>query len=58
MNMVDESLEEPFTEGDKVPMLKNLIKHTEEEIVKVEADLKKLVMLKKEIAALKENIGE
>ena len=56
--MVDRRLEFLPSEGDEVPMLKNLIKHTEQELVEAEADLKKLVMLKKEIASLKENLGE
>lgn len=56
--MVDKRLEFPPVKGDEVPMLKNLIKRTEQEIAEAEIDLKKLLVLKKEVAVLKENLGE
>lgn len=51
-------LQIPPDKHDEVWMIKNLIKHLERELAEEKTDLKRIIVVKNEIANLKEKLGE
>lgn len=56
--MTGRHIQIPPDEHDQVWMIKNLIEHLKRELMEEKTDLKRLIVLKSEIAKLKETLDE